>query len=160
MSRGYFGIGIENGKTPSNIGTLWRSAYIWGAAFIFTINARYPKQCSDTIQAPRHIPLHHYENFADFYRHIPFDCQLVGVELVESGVSLPEFKHPERAIYLLGSEDHGLTRAALDHCHKVVQIPTVNPFCLNVAVAGSVVMYDRMLNRCAGTDAVVKAAAG
>ena len=28
--RGYFGIGIENGKTVANIGTLWRSAHNLG----------------------------------------------------------------------------------------------------------------------------------
>jgi len=28
----YFGIGIYQGKTESNVGTLWRSAYQLGAA--------------------------------------------------------------------------------------------------------------------------------
>jgi hypothetical protein len=34
--RGYFGIGIYHGKTEENIGTLWRSAYAYGADFVFT----------------------------------------------------------------------------------------------------------------------------
>jgi tRNA (guanosine-2'-O-)-methyltransferase len=42
--RGYYGIGIENVKTAENVGTLWRSAYILGASFIFTIGKRYKKQ--------------------------------------------------------------------------------------------------------------------
>lgn len=35
--RGYFGIGIFHGKSSENLGTLWRSAAILGADFIFTI---------------------------------------------------------------------------------------------------------------------------
>ena len=33
----FFGIGIFNGKTPENLGVLWRSAQNMGASFIFTI---------------------------------------------------------------------------------------------------------------------------
>ena len=33
----YFGIGIQNGKTPENLGVLWRTAQNMGASFIFTI---------------------------------------------------------------------------------------------------------------------------
>ncbi len=35
---GYFGIGIIHGKNSENLGTLWRSASILGASFIFTID--------------------------------------------------------------------------------------------------------------------------
>lgn len=141
--RGYFGIGIENTKTQVNIGTLWRSANLFNAAFLFTVNRRYGKQCSDTMATDRHVPLYNYRNFSDFYEHIPYNCQLIGVELIESSEALPSFVHPERAIYLLGAEDHGLSKDALAKCHKVIQIPTAKPFSLNVAVAGSLVMYDR-----------------
>lgn len=141
--RGYFGIGIENAKTQVNIGTLWRSANLFDAAFLFTVHKRYVKQCSDTMASDRHIPLYNYADFGDFYSNMPYNCQLVGVELVESSESLPRFHHPERAIYLLGAEDHGLSKEALAKCHKVIQIPTTKPFSLNVAVAGSLVMYDR-----------------
>ena len=33
----FFGIGIQNGKTPENLGVLWRTAQNLGASFIFTI---------------------------------------------------------------------------------------------------------------------------
>lgn len=49
--RGYFGIGIYNPKTETNMGTLWRSAYNFGADFIFTIGMRYKKMGSDTAKA-------------------------------------------------------------------------------------------------------------
>lgn len=139
---GYFGIGIENGKTEQNLGTLFRSAKILGANFIFTIGKRYKKQCSDTIKSWRHIPIYQYDNFDDFYKNIPYDCQLVGVELDNRAEMLKQFNHPERCIYLLGAEDHGLTKQALGRCHKLIKIPGSNS--LNVSVAGSIVMYDRL----------------
>jgi tRNA (guanosine-2'-O-)-methyltransferase len=139
--RGYFAIGIQNGKTIENIGTLWRSANIMGAAFIFSIGRRYKKQSSDTLQSWRHIPLFNFETLDDFYKAIPYDCQLIGVEIDERSQPIKQFKHPERAIYLLGAEDYGLTKEALEKCHKIVQLP--GNYCLNVAVAGSIVMFDR-----------------
>ena len=141
MSRGYFGIGIYNGKTESNIGTLWRSANILGADFIFTIGERYKKQCSDTMKTPRHIPLYHYHDAEDFFEHVPYDCPVVAVELADNSVSLENYDHRERCIYLLGAEDNGIPSRVLDRCVDIVQIP--GDHCYNVAVAGSIVMYDR-----------------
>lgn len=145
MNRGYFEIGIVRGKTPANVGTLWRSAFQMGAAGIFTVGKRYPKQASDTVDAYRHIPLREYASLAEFLLARPYDCPLIAVEM--GGTSLPEFHHPERAIYLLGAEDHGIPREVLDKCQRVVSLPSIRTNSYNVAVAGSLVMYDRMTKR-------------
>lgn len=139
--RGYFGIGIINTKSPLNIGTLLRSANIYGAQFVFTVGKRYQLQSSDTLKTQRHIPLFHYETLAQLKSGIPFDCPLIGIEQTDNSVDLSEFKHPERAMYLLGAEDHGLPKSVIEVCHKIVHIDTKT--CLNVAVAGSIVMFDR-----------------
>jgi len=139
--RGYYGIGIENTKTKMNIGTLWRSAYGLGASFIFVIGNRYKKQASDTVKAMRHIPMYHYDTFDEFYDNMPKDCRLIGVELHEKARDLATYGHPERGIYLLGAEDNGLTKKALEKCHSLIQFDS--KYCLNVSVAGSIVMYDR-----------------
>lgn len=140
--RGYYAIGIIGSKTPLNVGTLWRSAGIMGAQFIFTAGRRYPKQGSDTIKAWKHIPLFEYESSDDLFEHIPKDCVPVAVELDSRSLPLPTYTHPERAIYILGAEDNGLSKDVLERCRDVVQIPS--EFCLNVAVAGSIVLYDRL----------------
>ncbi len=144
MARGYFGIGVCHGKSKQNIGTLMRSAYCFGAAFVFTVGARYPKQSSDTVKSWRHLPLYHFNTVADLKAHLPHSCQLVGVELHERAKPLGKFSHPERACYLLGAEDHGLVGTALDACHVLVMIPGASR-CLNVSVAGSIVLFDRTL---------------
>lgn len=145
MNRGYFGIGIYNGKTVYNLGTLWRSALILGADFIFTVGSRYKKQCSDTMQTPRHIPLYHYSAAQDFFDHVPYNCPVVAVELSEKSIPLEKYSHRERCIYLLGAEDGGIPAAVLDRCVDVVQV--MGDYCYNVAVAGSIVMYDREVKR-------------
>lgn len=145
MKRGYFGIGIFHGKNEANVGTLWRSAAILGADFMFTIGKRYKKQCSDTMNAYKHIPLYHYKDYEDFLHHIPYDCPVVAVEICETSVSLERFKHPERCVYLLGAEDHGIPAQILEKCTAAVQL--VGDYCYNVAVAGSIVMYDRVVRR-------------
>jgi tRNA G18 (ribose-2'-O)-methylase SpoU len=141
MKRGYFGIGIYHPKTPVNMGTLWRSAQNFDASFMFTIGQRYQKQASDTTKAFRHIPLYNYKTFADFNRNRPYGCPLIAIEQSKNSISIKGFVHPERAIYLLGAEDHGIPPAILKKMQQTVHIDT--PMCLNVAVAGSIVMFDR-----------------
>lgn len=140
--RGYFAVGIFNPKRSVNVGTLWRTANIFGAAYIFTIGARYSKQCSDTMKTHRHMPLIHYTDFDDFYTHLPYDAQLVGIELTETARDLFSFSHPERAVYLLGAEDSGLPQSVIDRCHHLIRLR--GRFSLNVSVAGSIALYHRL----------------
>ncbi len=140
--RGYFGIGIDHPKNEMNVGTLWRSAFILGASFIFTIGRRYKRQSSDTMESWRHVPLFNYATFVDFYESLPYDCRLIGVELLESATPIGTFQHPQRAIYLLGAEDNGLTKDAERKCHSISVLPGARS--MNVAVAGSIVIYDRI----------------
>ncbi|PIE39958.1 MAG: rRNA methyltransferase [Gammaproteobacteria bacterium] len=138
----FYGIGIMHGTKPVNIGTLWRSAYIFGASFIFTVDKKYKKQSADVIITPSRIPLYHYRDFADLKSHLPHGAPLVGIELTDNAVYLNEFDHPRRAVYLLGSETNGLSDKVLADCHHVVKLP--GNFSLNVAVAGAILMHDRI----------------
>lgn len=143
--RGYFAVAAYRPKTSSNVGSLWRSATLFGAAFTATVGHRYVKQPSDTEGAANHTPLLHYGDFDDLIEHLPHGCPLVGVELDPRATELTSFVHPERALYLLGAEDRGLPPALLDRCHHIVQIPTAVPRSMNVACAGSVLMAHRFM---------------
>lgn len=139
--RGYFEIGIFRGKTPANVGTLWRSAFQMGASGIFTVGRRYPHQATDTVKAHRHIPMREYADIDALFDSMPFGCQAVAVEM--GGRDIGSFVHPERAFYLLGAEDHGIPRHVVERCHHVISLPSVRTASYNVAVAGSLVMFDR-----------------
>ena len=143
MTRGYFAVGIHGCKTESNVGSLWRSATLYGAAFVFTVGHRYRPQASDTPRTPLHTPLFQFASVDDLVEHLPSECPLVGVELNEDAHALPSYGHPERVAYLLGAEDHGLPAEVMDRCHQVVSIPSARPQSMNVACAGSVLLYDR-----------------
>lgn len=138
---GYFGIGIYHPSKQHNIGTLWRSATAFRANLLFTIGTKYSPQSSDTTRADNQIPLFTYSSFEDLRNHLPRKARLVAVELAENAQKLSDFVHPEQAIYLLGNEGSGLPKKVLEACHHIVEIP-VAP-CLNVATAGSIIMYDR-----------------
>ena len=137
----YFGIGILNGKTPENLGALWRTAQNLGASFIFTIGKRYANQASDTHKAVKSMPYFHYKTFDAFFEHLPKGVRIVGVEKDDKAEDLEHFNHPRRCVYLLGAEDHGLTKQAIEKSHFLVQFPS--QYSLNVAIAGSIVLYDR-----------------
>lgn len=141
----FFGIGIQNGKTPENLGVLWRTAQNLGASFIFTIGIRYAKQACETHNAVKSMPYFHYESFNDFYNHLPKGARIVGVELTEGAEDLETFKYPRRCVYLLGAEDHGLSKKAIEKSHHLIKFKS--ELSVNVVVAVSIVMYDRGINK-------------
>lgn len=140
--KGYFGIGCLNMKTGMNYGTLFRTAQVFGADFIFLIGSRFKPQSTDTMKSWKHIPTFIYKDFSDFNEHRPHDCKLIGIELIESATFLSDFTHPKQGCYLLGAEDHGLTKEAIESCQEIVYLPGERS--LNVSVAGSIVLYDRI----------------
>jgi tRNA G18 (ribose-2'-O)-methylase SpoU len=142
-SRGFAAAGIWHPKTENNVGSLWRSASLYGCAFVFTVGRRYTRQASDTTRTTLHIPLLHFADVDDLIAHLPHSCPLIGIEMDPRARPLRSWTHPERGCYLLGAEDHGLPLAVLDRCHSLVQIESAVPQSMNVACAGSVLLHDR-----------------
>jgi len=143
--RGYFAVGVEGISKGFNLGNLVRTAHAFGASFFFTINAsvNYAEiKSSDTSHADIHLPFYAYKNLAEF--SLPKDCALVGVELLDEATELPSFRHPARAAYVLGPEKGSLSPELVKRCDHIVKIPA--KFCVNVGVAGALVMYDRMIS--------------
>jgi len=141
-SLGYFGIGVLGAKQQANVGTLWRSAYQLGASFLFTIGQRYRSQATDTVDTPTRIPLFEIDDWTAFVTVAPKGARWVAVEM--GGTPLEEFEHPKDAIYLLGSEDNGVPNSVVRACHHVVSLDSERYASYNVAIAASIVMYDRM----------------
>lgn len=140
--RGHFGIGVYHPKTEENIGSLWRSAYLFGADYVFTIGRRYKRQASDTPKSYKHIPVWNFDTFDHLKSFMPFDTRLVCIELDDKAKPLHKFLHPERAIYLLGAEDYGIPKDYMKD-ELTVQIQTERPQSMNVACAGGIILYDR-----------------
>jgi tRNA G18 (ribose-2'-O)-methylase SpoU len=143
-TRGYFGIGVEGVSKSANVGALLRTAHAFGAAFCFVVGAGFDARegrLADTAATESQVPLWRFPDLGSLM--LPRGCVLVGVELLEDAAELPSFRHPLNAAYVLGPERAGLSPATLERCRHVVRIPS--RFALNLAVAGALVLYDRLL---------------
>ena len=143
--RGYFGIGVEGISKPMNVGNLLRSAHAFDASFFFTVSPVVDiqaMQASDTSGAFDHVPFYNFERPEDLL--LPANTSLVAVELLPDAVELPSFRHPQRAVYVLGPELGNVSDAMLKRCDYTIKIPM--KFCINVGVAGALVMYDRLIS--------------
>ncbi|MCR9257326.1 MAG: RNA methyltransferase [Alphaproteobacteria bacterium] len=142
--KGYFGIGVQGVNKGANVGALMRTAHAFGASFVFTVDAQIRKKdvrAADTAGTAESVPFYKFDTVEAL--NLPADCSLVGIEITEDAVELPTFRHPRCAAYVLGAERLGLSEAMIARCDHVVQIPT--KFSTNLAVAGALVMYDRLL---------------
>lgn len=142
MVRGYFGIGVEGISKAFNVGNLFRTAHAFGASFVFMIDAHFraKEAKSDTSRALGHVPLYDWDTPQDMI--LPKGCELVAIELLDEAVELPSFRHPLNAAYVLGRERGNVSDSLLERADHVIRIPT--KFCLNVGIAGAIVMYDRV----------------
>ncbi len=142
--RGFFGIGVEDISKPHNAGNLMRSAHAFGASFFFAVKPAvdfHGLRQSDTSEAAFHMPFYEYDSPETVL--LPRGCSLIGIEFLPDAEDLPSFRHPTQAAYVFGPEKGNLSPAMLARCDAVVKIPT--KFCVNVGVAGAMVMYDRMI---------------
>lgn len=141
MQKNFYGLALYNPKTAKNVGSLIRTSHILGVSNIFIIGSRYKVQASDTTNATRTaIPTMHFDRFEEFTKY-RLACPLVGVELTPHATLLQDFKHPRSCIYILGAEDNGLPVKILNECQHVIKLS--GEMSMNVAVASSIVLYDR-----------------
>ena len=138
----YSCIGLYNPKSPENVGSVMRAAGCYGVASVFYTGKRYERAAdfvTDTKRVHYDIPL---IGIDDLKKILPLGCVPVAVELVDGARSLPEYTHPDRALYIFGPEDGSLDKEIRDWCEDVVYIPTTG--CMNLAATVNVVLYDRM----------------
>lgn len=138
--RGFACIGLDNPKTPANVGSVLRASHVYGASMVAISGQRFKRTATDTTKAWRHIPLVEVE---DVFDAIPYDCVPVAVDLLDGAHSLPNYCHPERAFYIFGAEDQTLGKRITDRCRDKIMIPT--RYCMNLAATVNVVLYDRLV---------------
>ena len=143
--RGYFGIGAEEISKPINLGALMRTSHAFGASFFFTLNA-HPKvreaYNSDTSRSFDHMPYYPYDSLDDAAAAERLRAGGRGADGRCGGAAaLPASGRPPRMCW--GASAARYRRSCIARCAHVVKIPT--KFCVNVGLAGALVMYDRLL---------------
>ncbi|WP_417221961.1 RNA methyltransferase [Amphritea sp.] len=135
-------IALCNPKSPSNVGAVMRAAGCYGASAIYYSGSRFERAAkyhTDTRNANQTIPLTAVDSFIGLAND---QQKLICIELAEGATPLPDFKHPEHALYIFGPEDGSIDQATVDAADAVVYVPTIG--CMNLAATVNVLLYDRM----------------
>lgn len=145
-------IGMYQPKDTRNLGSLLRSAHLYAVDFTFQVGGvQYnAPAATDTSNATKRIPHMRFESVDELQRlqgagpYGPVYLSVVAVELDTHAIPLSRFYHPAHGVaYLLGSENRGIPRDVLDQIGRIVQVETPNPWSLNVATAGAIVLHHR-----------------
>ncbi len=68
--------------------------------------------------------------------------ELVAVEQSPGSITLTEFSRPEKAVYIFGNENEGVSKTILAHADQIVEIPMAGvKESLNVSVTVGVVLF-------------------
>ena len=149
---GQFAIGMWHSKTAYNLVSLRRSATQLGARFVFSIADRMRNKQPLLEAFPGDqtaIPVQEYSSLLDFSLDtIKDEYEWVCIEM--GGVPLSSFVHPKKALYILGSEDCGVSAMLKGACKHVICLDAKRSKSFNVAVAGTMVMYDRYVKSLSG----------
>lgn len=157
MSKHQVTIGLLNPKSATNVGAVLRAANCFQASAIRYTGHRWERGAkfhTDTKNAAAHFDIAKVD---DLLAELPAKTKVVCVDLIEGATALPDFDHPEDAIYVFGPEDGSVPQAVIDRADHVTYVPTVG--CLNLAATVNVVLYDRQAKAAAehGGDALIRA---
>ena len=142
MNNNYACIGLQNPKSPANVGSVMRAAGCYGVNSVFYTGRRYDTAkpfYTDTKKNYESLPLIGVDDLESI---VPFGCVPVAVDLIEGAKPLIHYKHPPRAFYIFGPEDGTLGRKITQFCSDTIYVPTTG--CMNLAATVNVILYDRM----------------
>ena len=156
-------LGLVNPKDAANVGSVLRALGCYGADGVVYTGTRYDvaaRHHTDTRKLRQQTNIRKVASMQEALAQLPAGTKLVCVELVVGAVPLPEYQHPQDALYVFGPEDASIPADVVQAADDVVYIPTVG--CMNLAATVNVLLYDRLakLGPAAGIqagDALIKA---
>ncbi|MFA6627569.1 MAG: RNA methyltransferase [Bacilli bacterium] len=139
---------LDGIQDPGNLGTLIRSALGFGIEGIITtpngVDMYHDKVLRATQGALFYLDIHVNPLEEILPLLLMQGVKLYGTD-VEEGVFLHEITPPHRFAIVLGSEGQGLSSYAKKQVQQMVHIPTHDILeSLNVAIAGSIILYQFM----------------
>ena len=144
---------LDSVQDPQNLGTLLRTAEAVGVHGVILAERRAvgvtPAVVKASAGAVQHLPIARVTNLARTIEQLK--CANVWVIGVENAPDAQDFSRADFTIALtlvLGSEGSGLGRLVAEKCDFLVRLPMWGKIeSLNVAVAGSIVLYEARIKR-------------
>lgn len=129
-------VGVYDPKGAITTRTLSRVALSMGARGFFSIGGG--------VMPPReNLAMFNFASMADARGYLPA-YPWIAVETGPRAEPLHSFTHPADAIYLFGDQNGTIPRDVLRDMAGVVEVETEGPGILDVAVAGGIVLHDRL----------------
>ena len=133
---------LDGLQDPGNVGTLIRTAAACGFADIYAVNSvdlYSPKVLRSAMSAHFCVRLHEIDSIEQAFALLS-SCEITCADMGGSNVFETEFAG--KTALVLGNDGNGLSDYSRSHAARTVALPMANGFeSLNVAVAGSVIMY-------------------
>lgn len=159
------GVILLNPKYDYNVGGAMRACSCWGVPQLWWTGNRVRFEATasgkgNKKRLPREERMKGYMDVELRQYNYPFDqyedVTTVAIELIPGAEQLPEFEHPEKAVYVFGPEDGSIDSTSRKHCHRFISIPAYH--CMNLSMAVGIVLYDRFskLNQGARLDDIIK----
>ena len=133
---------LDGLQDPGNVGTLIRTAAACGFSDVYAANCvdlYSPKVLRSAMSAHFCVKLHELDSIEQAFSLLD-GCQIVCADMGGSDVFDAELS--SKMALVLGNEGNGLSDYSKTHATRTLALPMANGFeSLNVAVAGSVMMY-------------------
>lgn len=137
---------LDGLQDPGNVGTLLRTAVVCGFFDIYAVNSvdlYSPKVLRSAMSAHFNLNLYERNNMDDLFEEL-YSYEILACDMRGENVFEHEFRGLRVAL-VLGNEGNGLSEYVKKYSNCTVSLPMMNNFeSLNVAVAGSVIMYQVM----------------
>lgn len=147
MKKSYISLGLINPKSPDNVGSVLRAAANYRVDDVLYTGNRYPRaleRSKRTVDMSRkigrEIPLSQHHCLIDAVKS---DTKIVCIEFALNASPLPEYQHPDNALYIFGPEDGSIDQEIINRADAVVYIPTVGS--MNLSATVNVLLYDRLV---------------
>ena len=138
---------LQSVEYPANVGSIFRIADGAGLAeLVLTgITPTPPNPAIDKVARYKslRIPWRYEQDALTAAQEMKAKgYSLVAIELAEDAVPYHTFSYPQQSCFIVGHEDHGVTKAVLAECDAAVFVPMYGKgLSLNVHVALAVVVY-------------------
>lgn len=133
-------------KNPQNVGSLMRLVDNIGGGLLILLDDENDKRESLIKKTAglsyKNVQLQ-YQNSDEFFDSIPEGYTVVAIETSEVAVNLFQTKLPQKPVFLLGSEMHGLPAELLAKCPLSVYIPMTGKCkSMNISQALAVSLFE------------------